>query len=60
MQLHPQRLQKDDSEVVGGHVMGLLELETRGARKIHNIFQVPDAPFRIPSLELLVEGFVAR
>ena len=39
--------------------MGLLQLETHGAREMGNIFQVADAPFRIPSLELLVEGFVA-
>ena len=52
-------LAKDDSKVVRGHVMGLFQLETHGAREMDNIFQVADAPFRIPSLEPRVEGLVA-
>ena len=49
-------LAKDDSEVVRGHVVSLLQLESFGSREKRDILQA----FRVLGLEQLVEGFVAR
>jgi hypothetical protein len=52
-------LAKHDGEIVRRHAVDLLQVEAFGGRKKRHVLKVTDAPFRILTLERLVEGFVA-